>query len=56
MGKGDLPPPPKPPPPPAMEVDAAFAGEAEKKSLQSKKGGLSTWLTRGQTLGGGTQL
>jgi len=39
-----------------MEVDAAFAGEAEKKSIQGKKGGLSTWLTRGQTIGGGTKL
>ena len=56
MGSPKLPPTPKPPPPPAMEVDAAFAGEAEKKSLQTKKGGLSTWLTRGQTLGGGASL
>lgn len=56
MGSPKLPDAPPPVPPPATEIDSAFAGEAEKKSLQTRKGGLSTWLTRGQTLGGGTQL
>ena len=48
----------KPPmtPAPAMPIDAAFAGEAEKKSLKKRKGATSTWITRGQSLGGGSNL
>lgn len=50
------PPKPKAPPPPVQKVDATAAADAEKKFLKDRKGGLSTWLTRGQTLGGGKQL
>jgi hypothetical protein len=56
MAKKKKPQAPKATPPPAMPVDAAFAGEAEKKSLKSRKGGLSAWITRGQSLGGGSNL
>jgi hypothetical protein len=56
MGSPKKPKAPKPAPPPAMPVDAAFAGDAEKKSLKSRKGAASTWLTKGQQLGGGTNL
>ena len=47
---------PKPAPPVAMPVDTASAGTAEKKSLKSRKGAGSTWITRGQSLGGGSNL
>lgn len=47
---------PKPAPPIAMPVDAASAGVAEKKSLKGRKGASSTWITRGQSLGGGSKL
>jgi hypothetical protein len=43
-------------PAPATPIDAAFAGEAEKKSLKKRKGATSTWITRGQSLGGGSNL
>lgn len=57
MGKGAKPPaPPKPPPPPVQEVAGQPAAEAEKRFLKGRKGALSTWLTRGQSIGGGTQL
>ena len=56
MGKQKKPKAPKPAPPPVMPVDAASAGLAEKKSLKSRSGALSTWITRGQSLGGGSNL
>jgi hypothetical protein len=56
MGKQDKPKDPPLTPAPAMPIDAAFAGEAEKKSLKKRKGATSTWITRGQSLGGGTNL
>ena len=56
MGKEKKPKAPPPTPAPAMPIDAAFAGEAEKKSLKKRKGATSTWITRGQSLGGGTNL
>lgn len=56
MGKQKKPDAPPPIPAPAMPIDAAFAGEAEKKSLKKRKGATSTWITRGQTLGGGSNL
>ena len=43
---------PKPPVPAA----GSAAADAEKKILGEKQGALSTWITRGQSLGGGTQL
>ena len=55
MGAPDIPE-PKAPPSPARKVDAAVAAEGEEKFLKERKGGLSQWLTRGQTLGGGNQL
>jgi hypothetical protein len=55
MGAPDIPK-PKAPPPPVKEVAANPAAEAEKKFLKDRKGGMSQWLTRGQTLGGGKQL
>jgi hypothetical protein len=56
MGSPKKPKPPKPAPAPATQVDAAFAGEAEKKALSNRNGAKSTWLTKGQSLGGGTNL
>jgi hypothetical protein len=56
MAKQKKPKDPPKTPPPVMPVDAASAGDAEAKSLKKRKGGLSTWLTRGQSLGGGTNL
>jgi hypothetical protein len=56
MGMKPEPPKPIAAPKPVQEVDAASAADAEKKFLKERKGGLSTWLTRGQTLGGGKQL
>jgi hypothetical protein len=56
MGSPKKPKPPKPAPAPATKVDAAFAGEAEKKALSNRNGAKSTWLTKGQSLGGGTNL
>lgn len=50
------PPKPKPTPPPVKEIAADPAMEAEKKFIKERKGGLSQWLTRGQTLGGGSQM
>ncbi len=55
MGAPDIPE-QKPTPPPVREVAAQPAAEAEKKFLKERKGGMSSWLTRGQTLGGGKQL
>ena len=52
----EAPKPPPPPPPAVTEVDAQPAVEATKKRLLERKGALSTWLTRGQSLGGGTNL
>ena len=46
----------RPTPAPAMPIAAAFAGEAEKKALGRRQGAKSTWITRGQSLGGGTNL
>ena len=50
--------PPKPikPPAPVKEVDAEQAAEAEKKFLKGRSNGMSQWITKGQTLGGGNQL
>lgn len=55
MGSPDIPE-QKKAPPPVKEIDASAAAEAEKKFLKERQGGMSTWLTRGQTLGGGKQL
>ena len=56
MGKEKKPKAPPATPAPALPVDAAFAGTAEKKSLGKRKGATSTWITRGQSLGGGNNL
>ena len=57
MGKAPKPPKaPPPPPPPVQEVDAEGAGVAEKQFLKGRKGAMSSWLTKGQSLGGGAQL
>lgn len=56
MGSPEPPKAPKPPPPPAQEIAGLPAAEAEKKFIGERKGALSTWLTRGQSLGGGKQL
>ena len=56
MGSEKKPKAPPPTPAPAMPIDAAFAGEAEKKALKKRKGATSTWITRGQSLGGGSNL
>jgi hypothetical protein len=59
MGSPKTPKAPPPPPPPAEMIDAEFAGRAEKKRLRERKGGLATWLTRGQKggkLGTGSKL
>lgn len=42
--------------PPAEDIDAESAGEAMKKFMKGRKGAASTWLTKGQTLGGGMNL
>ncbi len=55
MGAPDIPE-QKAPPAPVRDVAAEPAKEAEKKFLKERKGGMSQWLTRGQTLGGGKQL
>jgi hypothetical protein len=56
MGSQKKPKAPPATPAPALPIDAAFAGEATKKSLKKRKGATSTWITRGQSLGGGTNL
>jgi hypothetical protein len=56
MGSQKKPKDPPVTPAPALPIDAAFAGEATKKSLKKRKGAKSTWITRGQTLGGGSNL
>lgn len=55
MGAPDIPE-QKKAPPPVTEVDAVSAMDAEKKLLKERKGGMSQWITKGQTLGGGNQL
>ncbi len=55
MGSPDIPE-QKKAPPPVKAVAANPAAEAEKKFLKERKGAMSTWLTKGQTLGGGNQL
>lgn len=55
MGAPDIPE-QKKAPAPVKTVAATPAAEAEKKFLKERKGGMSTWLTKGQTLGGGKQL
>ena len=56
MGSKSKPKAPPPTPPPAMPIAASFAGEAEKKALGKRQGAKSTWITRGQSLGGGANL
>ena len=58
MGKYDTPEMPqvKAPPVQAVKQDAAEAGRATKKRLQERKGAMASWITRGQTLGGGLNL
>lgn len=56
MGAPDVPKAPKKPAPPVKEVAGSQAAEAEKKFLKGRQGALSAWLTKGQSLGGGTQL
>ena len=55
MGKTDLPPVQKTPPP-MQDVNAQSAADAAKKFSKGKKGATSTWVTRGQPLGGGTSI
>ena len=56
MGKGSKPKAPPPPAPPAEPVEAlgqeGVARDARKRATSAKK----SWLTRGQSLGGGTNL
>ena len=58
MGKYDTPemPKAKTPPAPVVKQDAAEVGRATKKRLQERKGAMASWITRGQTLGGGLSL
>lgn len=58
MGKYDTPemPKPKTPPAPVVKQDAKEVGMATKKRLQERKGAMASWITRGQTLGGGLNL
>tara|TARA_X000001382_G_scaffold49172_1_gene33297 strand:- start:1400 stop:1579 length:180 start_codon:yes stop_codon:yes gene_type:complete len=58
MGKYDTPeiPPVKTPPAPVIKQDAAETGRATKKRLQERKGAMASWITRGQSLGGGLNL
>ena len=61
MGKFSTPEMPevKPPPPqraPVVAQDAAEVGRATKKRLLERKGAMASWITRGQTLGGGLNL
>lgn len=56
MGKGSTPKAPPPPTPPAEPVEAlaqeGVGSEARKRATGAKK----AWITRGQSLGGGTNL
>jgi len=56
MGKAKKPKTPPPPPPPAEAVDVAGQQQVMKDSRKRRTGAKQAWLTRGQTLGGGTQL
>lgn len=56
MGQPDIPKAPPPTPPPATSVTAKYAAEGEKKIIKERGGAKSQWLTRGQSLGGGSQL
>ena len=60
MGKFDTPEMPevKAPPQraPVVAQDAAEVGRATKKRLLERKGAMASWITRGQTLGGGLNL
>lgn len=58
MGKYDTPdmPPVKALPAPIVKEDAAETGRATKKRLQERRGAMASWITRGQSLGGGLNL
>ena len=54
--KPKAPPPPPEPPPPAEAVDMKAQGDISKEARKRATGAKQTWLTRGQSLGGGTQM
>lgn len=56
MGKSKAPKAPPPAPPPAEPVDATAQQEIGKESRKRASGAKKAWLTKGQSLGGGTNL
>ena len=56
MGKGKAPDAPKPPPPPAEPVEAKGQEGVAKDARKRRDGAKKAWITRGESLGGGTQL
>ena len=59
MAKGKAPkapPPPPAPPPPVEAVDATAQQGVAKDSRKRASGAKKAWLTKGQSLGGGTNL
>jgi hypothetical protein len=56
MGKGKAPKAPPPPAPPAEPVEARGQADIAKDTRKRQGGAKKSWITRGQTLGGGTNL
>ncbi len=56
MGKAKAPKAPPPPAPPAEAIDASGQQQVMKDSRKRRSGAKQAWLTKGQTLGGGTQM
>ena len=56
MGKGGAPKAPPPPPPPAEPVEAKGQVDIAKDTRKRQGGAKKAWITRGQSLGGGTNL
>lgn len=56
MGKKSAPKAPPPPPPPAEPVDTKGMEGVAQDRRKRAQGAKKAWLTKGQTLGGGSQL
>ena len=56
MKKSKAPKAPPPPPPPAEPVEAVAQAGVSTEAKKRASGAKKAWLTRGQSLGGGTNL
>jgi hypothetical protein len=56
MGKGGTPKAPPPPAPPAEPVEAVGQAGVSTEAKKRASGAKKAWITRGQSLGGGTNL